>query len=233
MSPRRTWVRARGTTRSEIGVAASSLGCRSSRLFHVKHLRGKSGGGGIVPRRVLRFLPRTSRSPSMPLSASSMNFYGIFCGFYEMEMGIYDIEVGFYEIDGRFYEMVLSEEQMSLLRHRRPIADAEPVRGRLLRGLHQTLMPLHLAPARETSMLRPQPTAVGWSLSVLNLVVCERCMMPRGSSSPRAKRDIGTIAVGENLRGRCPLLAEFYSLCDQKCLTTHVSPSATSSMVPS
>ena len=120
-----------------------------------------------------------------------------------------------------------------MLCHRRPIADAEPVRGSLLRGLDQTLVPLHLAPARETSMLRSQPTMVGWGLSVLNLVVCERCMMPRGSSSPRAKRVIGTIAVGENLRGRCPLLAEFYSLCDQKCLTTHVSPSATSSMVPS
>ena len=51
---------------------------------------------------------------------------------------------------------------------RRPIADAEPVRGSLLRGLHQTLMPLQLAPARETSMLRSQPTMVGWGLSVLN-----------------------------------------------------------------
>ena len=103
-------------------------------------------------RRALRYWPRTSRSPSMPLSASSMNFYGIFCGFYEMEMGIYDIEVGFYEIDGRFYEMVLSEEQMSLLRHRRPIADAEPLRGSLLRALGQTLAPLHWAPARETRL---------------------------------------------------------------------------------
>ena len=72
---------------------------------------------------------------------SSMNLYAGNEGFYEIEMGFYGIEVGFYEIDGRFYEMVLSEEQMSLLRHRRPIADAEPVRGRLLRGLHQTLMP--------------------------------------------------------------------------------------------
>ena len=74
---------------------------------------------------------------------------------------------------------------------------------------------------------------VGWGLSVLNLVVCERCMMPRGSSSPRMKRVIRTIAVGENLRGRPPLLAAFYSLCVQKCFATHVSPSATSSMVPS
>jgi hypothetical protein len=87
----------------------------------------------------------------MPLSASSMNFYGIFCGFYEMEMGIYDIEVGFYEIDGRFYEMVLSEEQMSLLRHRRPIADAELVQDSWLRDLEQTLVPLCLASARENT----------------------------------------------------------------------------------
>ena len=122
---------------------------------------------------------------------------------------------------------------MLVLCHRRPIADAEPVRGSLLRGLDQTLVPLHLAPARETLTLRPQPTMVGWGLSVLNLVVCERCMMPRGSSLPRVKRVVGTLAVGENLRGRYPLLAEFYSLCDQKCLTTHVSPSATSSMVAS
>ena len=28
--------------------------------------------------------------------------------------------------------------------------------------------------SRETSVLRPQPTMVGWGLSVLNLVVCER-----------------------------------------------------------
>ena len=56
---------------------------------------------------------------------------------------------------------------------------------------------------------------------------------PTLNSEEPVKRVIGTIAVGENLRGRCPLLAEFYSLCDQKCLTTHVSPSATSSMVPS
>ena len=53
-----------------------------------------------------------------------------------------------------------------MLCHRRPIADVEPVRGSLLRGLGQTLVPLHLAPARERSMLRPQPTVVGWGLSV-------------------------------------------------------------------
>lgn len=41
---------------------------------------------------------------------------------------------------------------MLMLCHRRPIADAEPVRGSLLRGLHQTLVPLHLAPARETRL---------------------------------------------------------------------------------
>ena len=39
---------------------------------------------------------------------------------------------------------------MLLLCRRRPIADVEPVRGSLLRGLDQTLVPLHLAPARET-----------------------------------------------------------------------------------
>ena len=39
-----------------------------------------------------------------------------------------------------------------MLCHRRLIADAEPVRGSLLRGLHQTLVPLHLAPARETRL---------------------------------------------------------------------------------
>lgn len=41
---------------------------------------------------------------------------------------------------------------MLMLCHRRPIADAEPVRGSLLRGLGQTLVPLHLAPARETRL---------------------------------------------------------------------------------
>ena len=71
-----------------------------------------------------------------------MNFYGIYRGFYEIEMGfydietgLYDIEVGVYEIDGRVYEMASSEEQMLLLRHCRLTADAEPVRGGLLRGL--------------------------------------------------------------------------------------------------
>lgn len=42
--------------------------------------------------------------------------------------------------------------------------------------------------SRETSVLRPQPTMVGWGLSVLNLVVCECCVMPRGASLPRVKR---------------------------------------------
>lgn len=64
-----------------------------------------------------------------------MNFYGIYRGFYDIETGFYDIEVGVYEIDGRVYEMVPSEEQMLLQRHRRLTADAEPVRGSLLRGL--------------------------------------------------------------------------------------------------
>ena len=51
-----------------------------------------------------------------------------------------------------------------MLCHRRPIADVEPVRGSLLRGLRQTLVPLHLVPGRETSLLRPQPAMVGWGL---------------------------------------------------------------------
>ena len=71
----------------------------------------------------------------MTLSVTSMNFYGIYRGFYDIETGFYDIEVGVYEIDGRVYEMALSEEQMLLQRHRRLTADAEPVRGSLLRGL--------------------------------------------------------------------------------------------------
>lgn len=49
------------------------------------------------------------------------------------------------------YEMAPSEEQMLLLRHRRPTADAEPVRGSLLRDLDQSLVSLYLASARETT----------------------------------------------------------------------------------
>lgn len=45
-----------------------------------------------------------------------------------------------------------------MLRHRRPIADAEPVRDSSLRGLDQTLVPLHLAPVRET-----RPRLIGYS----------------------------------------------------------------------
>lgn len=71
----------------------------------------------------------------MTLSVTSMNFYGIYRGFYDIETGFYDIEVGVYEIDKRVYEMAPSEEQMLLQRHRRLTADAEPVRGSLLRGL--------------------------------------------------------------------------------------------------
>lgn len=67
-------------------------------------------------------------------------------------MAFYDIEMGVYEIDGWFYEMTPSEDQMLMLCLRRPIAGAEPMRGSLLRGLHQTLVPLHLAPARETRL---------------------------------------------------------------------------------
>lgn len=45
-----------------------------------------------------------------------------------------------------------------MLCRRRPIADAEPVRGSLIRDLDQTLVLLHLAPARET-----RPCLVGYS----------------------------------------------------------------------
>ena len=87
--------------------------------------------------RVARFgfglvLPEVS---SMMPTASSMSFYGIDQAVYEIEIGFYDIEVGVYEIDGRVYEMASSEEQMLLLRHCRLTADAEPVRGGLLRDL--------------------------------------------------------------------------------------------------
>lgn len=94
-----------------------------------------------------------------------MNFYEANQGFYEIEMGFYDIEVRVYEMDERVYEMdervyemVPSEERVLLLRHRPPTADAEPVRGSFLRGLDQTWVPLHLAPARET-----RPCLIGYS----------------------------------------------------------------------
>lgn len=45
-----------------------------------------------------------------------------------------------------------------MLRHRRPIADAELARGSLLQGLHRPLVPLHLAPVRET-----RPRLIGYS----------------------------------------------------------------------
>lgn len=73
-------------------------------------------------------------------------------------MGFYEIEVGFYDIEVGFYEMVSLGEQMLLLRRRRSIADAEPVRGSSLRGLDQTRVPLHLASARET-----RPCLIGYS----------------------------------------------------------------------
>ena len=65
-----------------------------------------------------------------------------------------------------------------MLCHRRRIADVEPVRGSLLRALHQTLMPLHLAPGRERSMLRPQPTVVGWGLNIrVSESWCHSCIV--------------------------------------------------------
>jgi len=67
-------------------------------------------------------------------------------------MAFYDIEMGVYEIDGWFYEMTPSEDQMLLLRHHRSTADAELVQDSWLRDLEQTLVPLHLAPARETRL---------------------------------------------------------------------------------
>ena len=94
----------------------------------------------------------------MTSPTSRMNLYGINQGFYEIEMGFYDIEVRVYEIDERVYEMAPSEERVLLLRHRPPTADAEPVRGSSLRGLDQTWVPLHLAPARET-----RPCLIGYS----------------------------------------------------------------------
>lgn len=51
-------------------------------------------------------------------------------------------------------------EQMLLLRRRRSIADAGPVRDSSLRGLDQTLVPQHLVSVCETRP-RPQVNAVG------------------------------------------------------------------------
>lgn len=45
-----------------------------------------------------------------------------------------------------------------MLCRRRPIAGAELVRGSSLRGLDQTLVPLYLAPGRET-----RPCLIGYS----------------------------------------------------------------------
>lgn len=50
-------------------------------------------------------------------------------------------------------------EQMLLLRRRRSIADAGPVRDSSIRGLDQTLVPQHLVSVRETRP-RPQVNAV-------------------------------------------------------------------------
>ena len=94
----------------------------------------------------------------MTLPASSMNFYEANQGFYEIEMGFYDKGARVYEMDGWVYEMAPSEERVLMLRHRPPTADAEPVRGSSLRGLDQTWVPLHLAPARET-----RPCLIGYS----------------------------------------------------------------------
>ena len=84
----------------------------------------------------------------MTLPASRMNLYGANQGFYEIEMGFYDIEV-------RVYEMVPSEEGVLLLRHCPPTADAEPVRGSLLRDLDQTLVTQYLASAHENTPRLP------------------------------------------------------------------------------
>ena len=54
--------------------------------------------------------------------------------------------------------MVSLGEQMLLLRHRPPTADAELARGSLQQGLHRPLVPLHLAPGRET-----RPCLIGYS----------------------------------------------------------------------
>ena len=49
------------------------------------------------------------------------------------------------------YQMAASEEQMLLLRHRRPTADAEPVHGSSPHDLDQNLVSQYLASARETT----------------------------------------------------------------------------------
>ena len=84
-----------------------------------------------------------------------MNFYGVNQGFYEIEMGFYDIEVRIYELGGRVYEMAPSEEGVLLMRHCPPTADAEPVRGSLLRDLDQTLVTQYLASAHENTPRLP------------------------------------------------------------------------------
>lgn len=91
----------------------------------------------------------------MTSPASSMNFYGVNQGFYEIEMGFYDIGTRVYEIDERVYEMVPSEEGVLLMRHCPPTADAEPVRGSLLRDLDQTLVTQYLASAHENTPRLP------------------------------------------------------------------------------
>lgn len=91
----------------------------------------------------------------MTSPASSMNFYGVNQGFYEIEMGFYDIEVRVYELGGRVYEMAPSEEGVLLMRHCPPTADAEPVRGSLLRDLDQTLVTQYLASAHENTPRLP------------------------------------------------------------------------------
>lgn len=70
-------------------------------------------------------------------------------------MGFYDIGTRVYEIDERVYEMVPSEEGVLLLRHCPPTADAEPVRGSLLRDLDQTLVTQYLASAHENTPRLP------------------------------------------------------------------------------
>lgn len=70
-------------------------------------------------------------------------------------MNLYGVNQGFYEIDERVYEMVPSEEGVLLLRHCPPTADAEPVRGSLLRDLDQTLVTQYLASANENTPRLP------------------------------------------------------------------------------
>jgi len=56
---------------------------------------------------------------------------------------------------------------------------------------------------------------------------------PTLNSEEPVKRVVGHYRCWREPSRETSASVGFYSLCVQKCLTTHVSPSATSSMVPS